>query len=70
MRNLLRALVDVAAPLVMFFGLAIFFALLMLNWLMGCGDTIYHADGTTHHGECVSLVQLFTPEENPNVQNK
>jgi hypothetical protein len=63
MKPLLRTILEYVGTFVTLFGLAILFMMLMLNWVSGCGDVIHHADGTTHHGQCVSLVELFTDEE-------
>jgi hypothetical protein len=34
-------------------------SLVLINWMMGCGEVEYHADGTFVTGEC--LVIPYTP---------
>lgn len=37
---------------------AVMFNFLIVNWALGCGETIYTATGS-HPGECVGLLDLF-----------
>ena len=37
---------------------AVMFNFLIVNWALGCGETIYTATGS-HAGECVGLLDLF-----------
>lgn len=34
---------------------AFFIAWVLVNWMMGCGETFYAADGSIIAGECLSL---------------
>jgi hypothetical protein len=42
-------------------GFAFFTTWLVVNWISGCGETFYYADGSIHQGECVSVAELFIP---------
>lgn len=33
-----------------------FFAWILINWLMGCGESFPQADGTRVMGECLSIL--------------
>ena len=35
---------------------ALFFAWIVINWLMGCGESFPQADGTRVMGECLSIL--------------
>ena len=37
-------------------ALGFFFAWLILNWLMGCGESFPQADGSRVMGECLSIL--------------
>lgn len=34
-------------------------ALVLINWIMGCGEVFYLADGSTVMGECLSVGDLL-----------
>jgi hypothetical protein len=39
---------------------SVFLVWVLVNWLMGCGESFPTANGTYIAGECVGLLDLFT----------
>jgi len=46
---IIRALINFG----LFLVVALFFAVVLVEWAVGCGEAIYLADGTWITGECV-----------------
>lgn len=38
---------------------SVLFAIALLDWLGGCGNSFVHADGTRHLGECIGRETFF-----------
>ena len=39
---------------------SVLFAIALLDWLGGCGNSFVHADGTRHLGECIGRETFFS----------
>jgi len=48
---MVRTLVSV----VVFCAICVFLLFVLANWLIGCGEPQYHADGTYLTGECIGI---------------
>lgn len=53
-RNLPKALTFIGAVILTVL-MASFFAVLLIEWLAGCGETYIDAKGVTHQYECVFI---------------
>lgn len=51
---------DVFLGFFTFIIFSVFFALLILNFLLGCGETHRASDGRLITGECISPIEMFT----------
>ena len=52
-------LVELAAHGIMALVVALFIALILINWVTGCGEVFHGVDGSVIYGECVSPLDLF-----------
>lgn len=49
---------EIMVGVVVMLLLAAMFNFMLVNWALGCGETIYTATGS-HPGECIGFLELF-----------
>jgi hypothetical protein len=62
MRNISPRVWETVGGIFVTVTFALLFTYVIINWIMGCGESFPTADGSRVMGECISLGQMFLGE--------